>query len=238
MDPAISQQHDLVIRAQTIEVIHFIHLFFVVVFFNFLNTVSLKKDLSSDEYDASFDAVIDLFRNSYMEALDKVNHQEICFERAKAEIPLLKLDIGESIKREEEIEKRFLQAKQEFREFRKNFIEKIQMLDKKLDEYQPKWLKDEQQAEDQIKTNSGMEKVLAESDQVQTILPPVNKVTSADIEEDKEAIQKLQVHLNYVPNDKLTEYVDDSNAHFDEGTTSEVYIYFSLFLQLYLPHSN
>lgn len=125
---------------------------------------------------------------SYKETLNKFNHQENCYRRSIDEIPLLKLDTSQSIKREEEIQNQILQARQEFRDYDKKWQEHVDMLSKLVFDLQPKWLKDKLQAKHQTKTNSRTENALV------PILPQVNQATPTGCKENKEPNPKLQVH--------------------------------------------
>lgn len=120
----------------------------------------------SNQHDASLEDLLDSLLNSYKEALDKINHQEMCFKRGIAEIPLLKLDVSQSVKREEDLKKQFLQAKQEFTDYRKKCIERVQRVSKFAYEILPKWLKDQLQAEDLTKEKTNETEKVAESGQV------------------------------------------------------------------------
>ena len=84
----------------------------------------------SSKPDSSLKDYLNSLLTSFKEALDKFNHQENCFKSALDEIPLLKLDISQSIKREEEIRKQILQARQEFRCYWKKLKEDVDMLRK------------------------------------------------------------------------------------------------------------
>ncbi len=165
----------------------------------------------SSENDASLEELLDSLRESYKKAVNKINHQEICCKKSIAEIPLLKLDASQSIKREEDIKKQFLQAKLEFTEYRQKCIDRVQGVAKFSYEILPQWLKDKLQSEDQTKT-----KVVVESDQV-SILHQVNRPT--DSKDDQEAFPKIHVDLNNVPDDELLEDVNESDGHLNEGTS-------------------